>query len=596
MIINYISRIRPYIQEILLEIKENPVYWILLIPILNIDKFIYSDTLLKSSFIIFIGTFTVLQYTWKAIKNVPNTVRITYGDMLIIVWSLIFTYKSVHSQQLAYIFAILSLIWVNSKTPTQNDIPKTVILIIYCQISVGLFFMFENQQISLKGFLHNSGVYANCILPLFPIILYINNTAKKIKNQFTKYLPSIALFSLAIYTNSRIAIISGLIAATFYIYKELPTKKIESIKQRVLKNFPNKLLLLIFFCVVLLFTLNYKSSSSFGRLLIYSITLKMICDSPIQGEGIGAFKKNYLDYQSKYFTSTPDSKLSSYADNNIVAFNEYLQIWYEVGFVAVILIALSLLYLFTIKSDTTSNRQTRSLKLSCLITCLLALFSYPLQDVNSSIYSIFLIGFLCSKDERIILTFKSNGIYRRVVIVAFFAGITYLVSNTYSFIVTYKAYRLWDKLVISQSSYETNLIDMYKEIYQILKKDEFFLYNYAVVLSEKGLYKDSNKILDETLDHFNDVNIWTTKGDNYLALGDRTRAEQYYIYAYTMIPNRFHPLDRLSNLYKKSNEKEKLIEISKIIVKKEIKVRSSYINEIIDEAKYNLLNQGEENP
>ncbi len=86
------------------------------------------------------------------------------------------------------------------------------------------------------------------------------------------------------------------------------------------------------------FIYNYKKDSADGRILIWKVTLQMIADNPIFGNGLNTFQSKYMHYQENYFKINKKSTFKYLADNNNYAFNEPLRLLSEQGLVGLSLI------------------------------------------------------------------------------------------------------------------------------------------------------------------------------------------------------------------------------------------------------------------
>ena len=82
-----------------------------------------------------------------------------------------------------------------------------------------------------------------------------------------------------------------------------------------------------------------------------------------------------------------------------------------------------------------------------------------------------------------------------------------------------------------------------------LQGDFRFLYDYGYALHKTGDYRQSNEILREGMRISSDPMFWNIAGRNYEMLGDVAAAEEAYLHAHYMIPDRVYPLYLLAKLY-----------------------------------------------
>ena len=102
-----------------------------------------------------------------------------------------------------------------------------------------------------------------------------------------------------------------------------------------------------------LFQLNIKSS--IGRLMEWQISWPMLLEHPIHGIGFNRFAVEYLDYQARFFENPAHKYLIYKAVDLKGAHSEYLQAFFEGGFLGGILFLtiwiLAVLFLYkTIKT------------------------------------------------------------------------------------------------------------------------------------------------------------------------------------------------------------------------------------------------------
>lgn len=128
--------------------------------------------------------------------------------------------------------------------------------------------------------------------------------------------------------------------------------------------------------IILIITsaLFYKSDSTLGRMLILTISFKMIKQSTILwGNGSGFFKDQYMTFQSEYFKNTINENYVLVADNVFHPMNEYVLLVIEHGII--FFIAAIFLFIFYLKKADLKTPEFLSL-ISILV---FALFSYPFR-------------------------------------------------------------------------------------------------------------------------------------------------------------------------------------------------------------------------
>ena len=76
-----------------------------------------------------------------------------------------------------------------------------------------------------------------------------------------------------------------------------------------------------------------------------------------------------------------------------------------------------------------------------------------------------------------------------------------------------------------------------------------FMFAYGRTLNILGDYQKSDSILLIGAEYSSDPMFWNIMGNNSLALGNYREAENRYMHAFFMVPNRLYPLYLLAKLY-----------------------------------------------
>lgn len=86
----------------------------------------------------------------------------------------------------------------------------------------------------------------------------------------------------------------------------------------------------------------YKKASADVRVLTWNSSLLMIEDAPVFGHGIGSFAANYMPCQARYLDECVGESDALIADNNMIAFNEFIHVTCEQGLVGYFCLAVCL--------------------------------------------------------------------------------------------------------------------------------------------------------------------------------------------------------------------------------------------------------------
>lgn len=104
--------------------------------------------------------------------------------------------------------------------------------------------------------------------------------------------------------------------------------------------------------------------------------MELFADRPFFGHGIGSFAARYMYYQADYLSARPFSAAALLADNNVLAFNEFVRIACEQG-IAGLLLAAGFMVSLLLCRGAQSDRLLRTAKAALVACVVFACFSYP---------------------------------------------------------------------------------------------------------------------------------------------------------------------------------------------------------------------------
>mgnify|MGYP006300098331 FL=1 len=108
-----------------------------------------------------------------------------------------------------------------------------------------------------------------------------------------------------------------------------------------------------------------------------------------------------------------------------------------------------------------------------------------------------------------------------------------------------------------------------------------------------GKHNEAITILHNTKNYLNNTILYTALGDSYKGVGNYLKAEAAYLKAQHMLPGRFYPGYLLAKLYHETGETKKAKNMANEILKKEVKIPSTAIEEIKMEMKKILIDNME---
>jgi tetratricopeptide (TPR) repeat protein len=317
----------------------------------------------------------------------------------------------------------------------------------------------------------------------------------------------------------------------------------------------------------------HKKASADGRILIWKIAGSNI-DKPVFGNGSNSFAKVYNVHQAEYFGQGHGSlSEEAVADYVPYAFNDYLQISIERGFIGLALFLSVVLFCINRSLGSRSGYAFQGMIIFFVIA---AFFNYMLDSLPIKILLISCIAAISS------MSIQSIKLDRRILKIVFlFVVIPGSIIAFVTPIMQFSSYRHWLLGYKYQLGGATDLaLQHYSEVSSHLKENPKFLQSYGKTMSLAGHYQQSNLILEKALKSNTDPVMLMTIGFNYQQLADFERAEDYYLLAVNISPSKLYPKFQLANLYFGMKENEKFIAIANQILSSNPKVESMAVDQI----------------
>lgn len=530
----------------------------------NNDKINVSDRLMAVLFmLLFMGSvFIVSGRDYDLFDTYRKYWTITFGLLFIIYVSVCVLIKK-------------GKVWIPIDT-----ILKTVFVtgVLECIYALAQFFKIlptYNRYYAYTGSFDNPAVFAMLLSVCVSIaVFYANNKTISRKGRTIWWTGAAGMLVFICFSESRTGFISAIISSSVVLLSASDILRKKLLNRKVV-------FILIPLVVLLLFLLyRFKADSANGRLLMWRVSMEMIKEHTILGFGPDGFTAHYMEYQAQYLTENPDSPFILLADNVNNPFNEYLLVLVNFGLVGFSLLLILLVLLFkSLKSLPESYKPLMTGLAVCVM--IWSFFSYPFSVPFVWVIAlmILLVGFFPRECSHYILTGTTVSIL----------GSIGLFVATYFFIPE----REWK--IISQRSMhgetETVLFD-YARLYEQLKANRNFMYNYGAELHFSKHYNESLSILEECQTMLNDYDVQMLIGDCHQNMGDTVTAINHYNYAGRMVPSKFLPHYYIMNLYLAEGDTLNAVNTANVILAKDVKVeRSKAVQLIIREAQEVLLNQ-----
>lgn len=380
--------------------------------------------------------------------------------------------------------------------------------------------------------------------------MFISDTDKRLYAFFL-----IAGFILFTFTDSRALLIGNSCAFIFLLHKEA---------HKTMKYF-----LIAFSCFVYL-SFFYKENSTYGRILIYKISFRVIQNEWPWGGGTSSFKRNYLLEQAEYFEQNKHTaKELLLADNTIFAFNDYLQLISEYGLIAVIVLFLFAYVLIkTIRFS--YDKPLAKLSIFLIITLSVAAFFTHIFEKNLNLYLFSISLFYCF--TIILKMSRSKTFFLLFVISSLFAQ---------------KSYQNWRETNFLKHINYSIKTGEYMYVKEVLTKrhqvgnckDEclFYLGKVNAILGEN---RTSIFYLESYIAANSKSHAYSMLGEAWDKLNEKKKAEEYYLTAINMVPNRFEERNKLFNLYLSQSKKIKAIQVGKTLLELPVKIPTPRIEHI----------------
>lgn len=301
----------------------------------------------------------------------------------------------------------------------------------------------------------------------------------------------------------------------------------------------------------------------------------VVAQRPVFGVGLGNFAGAYGEAQYEYFRRGVGEQEALRADSPAYAFNEYLQTGVEEGAAGLLL----LLGVAGVAVGYCLRDKEKTGVLGAIVAMLVfSLTSYPLSVLPVCIAFLSLLSL--SNDGHTGVRLPGS----RYIMVS-----VLLVGGCFCFMIELKpvrqAYRSYRDTKEMMSLGYFDVVGDLEKCSPFLSRSHDFMFSYGQALGKAGRYGESNEILLKGAALSSDPMFYNLIGNNYLALGDVEKAEEYYWKAYYTLPNRHYPLYLLAKLYHETGQDEKARSMARMLLDKKAKVASTAIREMQDYAK-----------
>lgn len=444
---------------------------------------------------------------------------------------------------------------------------------------------------NLRGTFANSGSYAG-FLSMCSCILFAYYELSDGKGRKIAFYVALTTCLLISATTSRAALL-GMGVSIFVLIGNTEKGK------KFLARFGIILLIIGLFAATLLYLI--KKGSADGRFFIDKICFRIIRDNGVFGSGLGSFQEIFISEQASYFQNAMSDNfdnlnwLSTIEKERLsvdcvhFAFNEYLQLGIEAGFLSMFLFVIIVLYSLVV-----SYRNNNMWFYGLISISIFAFFSYPLHILLFQIAVPFIMALCISisrNDKAYVITELPFVLV--LMIIGLFVSVNQKEVNHNT--ISYEE----KKKVLSLHSHEYYdiVIEQFDGKNYVDLVDYECAFAYGQSLNKVGLYEKSDSVLMIGIKISCDPMFWNVMGNNSLAQGKYREAEERYKHAFYMVPNRLYPLVLLAKLYYAEGDTARFLKMTDVVenfVPKVESIRTENLRAEIRELKNSYLSELEE--
>jgi O-antigen ligase len=429
----------------------------------------------------------------------------------------------------------------------------------------------ENEYFQIVGTFINPnflGVYMviGLIIVFYQILFF------EFKNRIAKLLLLISalLMLYVLYlTDSRASWISFVVGVLF-LFGSSP-KSISFFRTNKKKTIT--LISVLFFVGVsgLYFLYQLNKDSVDGRTLIRKITISEIKEKPVFGNGIFNFTGIYNNSKAEYFNELQrpwnEIKVANYVST---AFNDYLQIVFEIGILGFVLLGL---ILFVIIRKIELNPKTRLGLTFMVIFAFLGVFTSVLYNPTAMVFLVWGLSLLVvygnNRKELLTITnsFCIKGINASFIVMSFLITVVFYL----------KTQTLIDFKTISEGENQKFYYKINDAKMLLIEDDPFVQFKFGFEKFHEGEDKNGSLMMESSVRNEPVPEANVVLANLYSEQKNFLKTEQLLVLNNGIEPFRFESKENLLKFYIQTNQKEKSIKIAKEIINLPVKIKSNKV-------------------
>jgi len=319
---------------------------------------------------------------------------------------------------------------------------------------------------------------------------------------------------------------------------------------------------LVLLSAVLLY--GYRRDSAHARMFIWKVSTTMIAESPLLGNGAGSYPSGYMLAQRDYIEHHPNSSYGVSADNNFVAYNEFIHVLCDQGVLGLVL--LLAVFLSALGSASADGREDIPAKCALVALLVFCCFSYPASVLPLKMFFPLYLGMLPGRELwKRTLRVKPLG---SILSVLLFGLLICCVMQYGRF---HRAYSTLRGMLEGEPEAITQGIEDFPRF----RYDTEYVLNHAQILFMHHYYPQSLNPLREAAALCPSSTVYCRLGEALHRTGHYAEAERVYKQAALMTPGFITPPYRLFRLYMETGDTTKADSMAVLIQNKTLKVENA---------------------
>lgn len=305
-----------------------------------------------------------------------------------------------------------------------------------------------------------------------------------------------------------------------------------------------------------------RPASADGRLLIWKASALLFAESPLCGNGPGAFSREYIYSQADYLETRLMSEEALLADSMAYAFNEPIRVLCEYGVVGLLIFGA---FMAVVAAGSWKNRYSRYILAGFVSWLVFGLFSYP-GEVYALRLLLIVLAALSAIESRTLRTMELKAATRIAAVMGAAAFLAAAAAN-------YADYRRLGQAVTGLHKEEA--LTLPERQYRRFQTSPKYLYSYAGLLFSDKEYERAIPIFERAVLLHPSPLMLADLSKCYCEAGRRDDAEACLKAAVKMSPGYVTPPYELFNLYRREGRTDEARRWAEYILSRKFKVTNS---------------------